>query len=765
MSVLPQTVDLPEFSLGERLEFSFDLVRASLAVTIMFWILLSAQWIGIPVPLVRQVVGFVFLTILPGALFLTLLGITPQLEARWLVYVVGTSLALLMALGLAIFILLTTLGFVRPFSLEIFSVGVTALVLAFLLALNRYETPSLEGSVRLNPSTLLFLQIPLWSILAINFLNGTGANRPLIILLLVLSILPILTVIGVFSTKVLPLGVWTLALAVLFHKSLWSLYVYHGHASAIGIWNTGIWDPASENLLSLAVIPPMYAYLLDVTILTQLKVVNPVIIAFIPLGMYAAFRSYVTPLRSFLGASLFIFAHPFYFQYPSEPRVGLPVLFLVLLGVVVSDFDLTQSQQRVLSLLFGAGIVVSHYGTSYYVMFAVVGSGVLLYAYSMLDGIISYRTNRSTSGLLDSVWDRMRQIQFNTLTWSFGGFYVVTTITWYLYTKQARTFESLIIHIFNAVESLFINTSSLGSTATRLQTDYGGISIALSKYLYMLFGLLLGLGLFVTHYRRFFRPDQVEFNDEFLALSSFLFVLFGGSMVFSGEWGGGRPMMIVFSFSSIFIVIGAAFFSGFVRRLMGRILALIGSDIPTKFPPRSNVPLGVFLSIFLILNTGVVAASVSGGRAPSNVPLQSEFSESENPNLQTLLFVRSDTELHVWLATHMSSENELYGDRIARAQATDWYVGRILSETGPLNASYRFTKSNHLHFIEGGEVEPGYVMLLGHNVVHGTIALNYITWGQLEEYDVELDSRSQIYSNGQGLIYYHGNETRTTGGT
>lgn len=764
MSVLPYTADLPELSFGERLEVSLDLERASLAITILFWILLAAQWIGIPVPIVRQIVGFVFLTFLPGALFLTLLGVTPRIEARWLVYVVGSSLTLLMALGLFTFILLTTLGFVRPFSLEIFSVGVTALVLACLFVINRHETPSLEVSVRLNPSALVFLQIPLWSILAVNYLNGTGVNRPLIVLLLALSILPILAVIGVFPTNVLALGVWTLALAVLFHKSLWALYVYHGHASAIGIWNTGIWDPASENLLSLAVIPPMYAYLLDVSILTQLKVVHPVIVAFIPLGMYAAFRSYVTPLQSFLGASLFIFAHPFYFQYPSEPRVGLPVLFLVLLGVVISDYDLTQSQQRVLSLLFGGGIVVSHYGTSYYVMFAVVGSGLLLYAYSMLDGLISYGTRRSTAGLLGSVHDRVSQIEFKALTWSFGGFYVVTTITWYLYTKQSRTFESLIFHIFNAIESLFMS-SSLGSTATRLQTDYGGISIALSKYLYMLFGLLLGLGLFITHYRRFFRPEQMEFNDEFLALSSFLFVLFGGSMVFSGEWGGGRPMMIVFSFSSIFIVIGAAFLSGCVRHLIGRILAPIGSDILATFPPRSNVPLGVFLSIFLILNAGVVAASLPGGRAPSNVPLQSEFSESDNPNLQTLLFVNSDTDLHTWLATHMGPGYELYGDRIARAQATDWYVGRILSQTGPLNASYRFTKSNHLHFIEGGEVEPGYVMLLGHNVVHGTIALNYITWGQLDEYDVELDSRSQIYSNGQGLVYFHENETRSTGAT
>lgn len=744
---------------------SIGIKRAAIGITLLFWLLVLVQWLGHSLPVVRPVIGFVFLTIVPGALFLTWSGIEPRVTGRWLVYVVGFSLILLMGLGLGTHLILSFLGHPSPFSLVSFSVGVTLLIALLLYALRETDRKTLEFDTRLDIPTIFFLQLPLWAVLSVNHINVTGKNPPIIVVLGLLSLIPVFVAIGLFPRRRLALGVWTIAIAILLHKSLWRMHVYRGHSSAITIWNTGLWHPASENLLSLAVLPPMYAFLLDVSILTQLKVVHPFLVAFIPLGMFVMFQSYVGPVKGFLGASLFVFAHPFFFQYPAEPRVGLPVLFLVLLGVIMSDTELSQVQKRTLSMAFGTGIIVSHYGTSYYVMFALIGAAALLYLiYPALDECVALvRGEWPRRTIWAALLERASRARNQSLHWSFGGLYLVTTITWYLYTKQARTFESLIFHIFNALQSLLGTTSSLGSTATRLQTNYGGISIALSKYLYMIFGLLIALGFAISYFRRFVHPRVATFDDEFLALATLLFVLFGGSLVFSGEWGGGRPMMIVFSFASVYVVIGAANVSLLVRRAAVAVTDLVNRDLMVGLPSRSNIPLGALLAIFLLLNAGVVATAVPGGRAPSNVPLQADFSESDNPNLQTLLFVSTDTELHAWLASHMTSDYEIYGDRLARAQATDWYVGRIFARTGPVEASYRFQKSNHLPNIDGGEVEKGYLILMGHNIVYGTLAIDYISWGQLASLDLELEDRSRIYSNGQGMIYFHGNETRSRG--
>lgn len=743
-------------------ELSLNIKRAAIGLTVLFWVLLLGQLLGISIPIIRPVVAFVFLTFLPGALFLTWLGVEPRVEPRWVVYVVGCSLLLLMGLGLAIHLLLTFLGISSPFSLMTFSIGVTALIVSLLFGLRESDIESLEFAFRPDLTVIFLLQLPLWAILSVKYLNVSGTNLPLLVTLGMVSMIPVLVAIGLFPTRRLGLAVLALALVLLLHKSLWRMHVYRGHSSPITIWHTGLWDPATQNLLSVAVIPPMYAFLLDISILTELKVVHPFLVAFIPLGMYVMFRTYVGSIQGFLGASLFIFAHPFYFQYPSEPRVGTPILFLVLLGVVISDTRLSQVKKGILSLVFGIGIVVSHYGTSYYVMFAILGAGALLYVfYPVLDAIGAYVVDPGPKrSIVRTLREKFSRPKIQSLHWSFGGFYLASTITWYLYTKKSRTFESLILHIVNALESLLGDSSSLGSTATRLQTDYSGISIALSKYLYMIFGLLTVIGFTICYYRRFINPRESKFDDDFLALSSLLFVLFGGSLVFSGEWGGGRPMMIVFSFASIFIVIGAANVSRMVRQAVVRVTEVINSDILSSFLPRSNIPFGALLVIFLLLNTGFIAATNPGGRAPSNVPLQEDFSESENPNLQRLLFIETDTELHVWLATHMNTDNEIYGDRLARAQATDWYVGQIFSKTGPLDVTYRFKKSNHLPNIDGGEVEQGYVILLGHNIVYGTVAIDYISWTGIDTFNFEFSERSRIYSNGQGMVYYHGNETR-----
>ncbi|NHN46522.1 DUF2206 domain-containing protein [Halostella sp. JP-L12] len=688
-----------------------------------------------------------------------------------------------MAVGLLAGVL-PFIGRERPLAIGPLLVGMLTLLGVLTIGVRYHEAPkSIDLTIPASLDTLpiqpmILLLVPLWSILSVKLLNVTGRNVPLILVLGGLAVLAIAISLSYFDDRYLTLAVWSMALALLYHKSLWEGFVYGGHASVVTFYETEAYALSAENLLPNAVLMPALARLAGIEILTQMKVIMPFLVAFIPAGIYTASRRYTSTRTAFLGAVLFIFAHPFYYQYPSTPRASMPVFFFVLIGLAMSESEFSVFQRRGLAFPFAYGLIVSHYGTSYYVMFAIVGAFVLLISNDVISvGIhrLHQVERRITDGgqpadgaeesnHADSTFERWGGI----LTPQFVMAYVVAVLGWYLYTGDGTKFELLKQRLVKIYSDLIGETSGHGSTMTRMTVDYGAESIVLSKYLYVLIGFLTGAGLTVVYARHVFDFEDTEFDKGYLALGTLVFVLFGGTVIFSGQWGGGRPMMVVLAFDAVFVVVAVVTMGKLLRSSILRVTEQVGwhpsvvSDLEAV-SRRQCTALAVLLAVFLLVNSGVMAAVVLGGYAPSTVPLAGDTTKEDYPSHRVGTFVETDIQAHAWTADHMDRQLQMYSDRVVYQQATDWYNGETAARStrGP----YRFKPKYDLENVADSSSDPGYILLGGHNVVSGIVWETHLEQRPLADYELETEQRNKVYTSGQATLYHsnesHENDTET----
>ena len=335
-----------DFATERRITLSSS--RAILGLLCLYLFSLLMMALARVVPSVLTVPFVVFsLSFVPGALLLVALGRRElEISAEHVLYAFGSSLVILMFVGALANVLLPFAGIVRPLSPVPLGASVTAGI-AVLAGTAHWRNPDGVVSVRIpplwSPAPLALLLLPLLSIIGVTLINATGINLLIVAVLVAVSAVPLVAVWRLHE-EWYSLAVWTAALAILYHKSLWKYAGFGGRPHGITAWEAGRWSPGiasiepySSELLQNGVLFPMFAYLSDVFIMTQYEVVNPFFVSFIPLALYVTFRQYVRVDVAFLGAALFMFVHPFYLQYPTAGRAATPVLFLALFGVALSN--------------------------------------------------------------------------------------------------------------------------------------------------------------------------------------------------------------------------------------------------------------------------------------------------------------------------------------------------------------------------------------------------------------------------------------------
>lgn len=751
-------------------EIRFESLILGLWATFATTLLLDVA--GFPIPLVQPVVAIVFLTFGLGGLFLRSIGIDPELRADWFVYAVGSGLLVLTGVGV-FWNLSHPLGLLEtPLNSVELLVGVSLTTFGLVGFVRRRRptatvpSPDLALFRRLASNgaqngwqVFLALLLPLAAVLSVTYLNVTNDNLPVVALLVVVAAVPVLVVARVIEERYLPLTIWGTGLAILYHKSFFIGHSFGGHQSVVNIWKGGYWPLEFETLAVNGALMPAFAKLSGVHVITQVEVIMPLFVSALPVAMFVTFRRYTTPQMAFVGCSFFVFSHPFFYQYPSVPRASMPVLFLAMVGTTISDDYHGLLQRRALAALFGVGVVVSHYGTSYYVLFALLGALPSIVVLRWVAGVLE-RFTLSDANPLGDEWkgesepDSAGRSRSSVFGPQFVAFYAASALAWYLYVAGGAKFESIFSHVVTSVQSLFSDSEGGGATAARVQTDYGGIAIDLAEYIYVSLALMVGVGLLIVTLRRVVPAWETEFDDGYVALSGFVFLLFAGTFVISGEWGGGRPMMIVLSLNAVFAVIAAVAIGRALARALEAITRSVSETATDRIRAASTdvsgeAAVAVILAAFFLLNAGAMTALVYGERAPSNVAYADVRDEDNTADVQT----------HAWLADHRNDTYQIYGDRRARAQTTDWINGEISSvaEREP----YRFTKSYFFEALNDSTLETGYVLMMQHNVVDGMVEVNYVTTRPIERYTLLLEHRNRVYTNGQGEVYYTDGSTKS----
>lgn len=685
---------------------------------------------------VRLILGTIYLTFLPGSLILLFLGVVPARKSTFVVYAFGASLVLIMVVGAAVSLLAPTVGLSRPLSSETIAFVALSLTvpasfgLRHKLSWRRIRIP--VGRIW-QPWPLALLLVPFASVFGSVLLVSEENSAGLIAVLVVVSLLPLIAVAGILRERWYPLAAWTGALALLYHGILPVPEEQIPSWQAVFMDQMGRWVPSlgrnigGEGVLATSALTPIYATVTGLSLSVVVTVIYPFIMAFLPIVLLEAYRRQVPSTIAFLATCLLMFSYPFYTLFPNAGRTPIAVLFLSLIVLTMVDDNLTLFHKSVLGMGFALGLIVSHYGTSYMMLFALIGATTLISAGSVLN------SRRNSETILRS----------NTLNRGpFVAFYLVLNLGWYIYTGGAKKFRLLVKNIIDQFLGLLFGRYT-GTSANVIGKTYGSVSISLAKYLYIAFGILMGIGVVVRYLGRV-RHGITIVSDEYLALA-FAFVIMLGMSFFPGAsgFGAARVMMIVFTVAAPFAFLGA-------KELVS-MASLAGEDRKYTTPQNARGVLAVVLAVFLLLNSGVVAELVTGGYGPSHVVNQPRLENSENPllRLQVEGCVECDIETRVWVLSHRDPDDRIYADNKA---ALEYSRAAVTARTGRLYSNPYYER---LPEIRNGTAPGSYVMLLTHNHDASVVLAVWLygDWIPLEELSSSLTKQDRIYSSGNTTIH------------
>jgi uncharacterized membrane protein len=337
-----------------------------------------------------QIILMAALLALPGLLLLRALRVPGAAISAFPAYVPGASLVVLLGCGLATDLIGPLLGVDRPLSPEPLLVGLEVSCLALLAAGARAgpETAIAWRSLARAPSRLSWpLLLPLLAAAgALRLNNGHGSAVAIVAVAACgLALIAVLAFASRLDTASLTVVLYAVAVALMWGFSLRGNLVYgfdiateyHALQQTVttGVWHTAHVGDAYGALLSVTVLPAELHATTGLPALLVFKVAYPAISAVFPVAVFGLASKVLTRRWAFTAGALVVVQETFFQQLPGLARQEIAmVLFCVLVGAIL-DGHLSRRPQLALVALFGLGMAVSHYSTTY---FAIVMFGVAL---------------------------------------------------------------------------------------------------------------------------------------------------------------------------------------------------------------------------------------------------------------------------------------------------------------------------------------------------------------------------------------------------
>lgn len=340
----------------------------------------------------QYVLGIPLLFLVPGFLTLTLLRVRiPDMASRT-VLAVGISVLELMAIGLLSNTVMPYFGVARPLDSEFIVWGFSTLLFVLLAMASWRLKPIIVLSSHIhralsrNNAPWIIVPIVLVCTAALGAIeqNTGGTNTVTMLTLLVLAAFAyaLFRRIDALEEHVVSVAMYLLSLTVLLMTSLRGTFIA-GHdiqreffvfqlAKEAGIWSMQAYVDAYNACLSITILPTMLANMLHVSDPLVYKVVMQIVFATTGVVAYLIARKWLTPRLAFLAGIVFI-AFPTFFQdMPFLIRQEVAFLFYGLMVYVLFSDHVSQRLRSTLVVLLGIGVVLSHYSTTYTILFVLL---------------------------------------------------------------------------------------------------------------------------------------------------------------------------------------------------------------------------------------------------------------------------------------------------------------------------------------------------------------------------------------------------------
>lgn len=371
-----------------------DLLELVVTLLTIYFFCIFLKIAGLDLSIIESLVGFIIILFIPGTLFLRIIKFDSLKNSmEMILYALGISLVIIMLLGFALNILFPYVGVDNPMSRGVYITALNFLIilmsyLAYLMDDGSYETPLIDSKSLKNNSGIFLLLLPFISIIGSYLMNNYQINLFSMILISLICIISLM--VGFqkgLSLKIYPLAILCISLALLFHKSLISNYIWGWDISfeyymAQGVIQNGYWFmnfPNNYNsMLSVVVLAPALSHYTGLNMVWVLKIIYPFIFAFLPVGLYFVFKKQTTAPIAFLSVFFFISLFTYYTEMLSVVRQMVAEFFLVLILLLMVSSNLNTAKRSVLAVLFSISIVFSHYGLSYIFLFIILFSMFIL---------------------------------------------------------------------------------------------------------------------------------------------------------------------------------------------------------------------------------------------------------------------------------------------------------------------------------------------------------------------------------------------------
>ena len=730
-------------------------LKVVLAIQLALWAVIGLDAIGLQIPIIRQLIGFIYLTFIPGIIILRILKLHKLGNIETLLYTVGLSIATLMFTGLFMNTVYPLFGISGPISLVPLVITISAIVLVLcVLCYMRdkdFSNPSFIDIKNVLSSPALFLcLIPFLSIFGTYLVNFYQNNILLMLLIVIIAIIAILIGFDRGIPKSLyPLAIFIIAISLLYHRSLISMYLW-GWDIQVECYlcnlvrMNGIWDstiPYSFNaMLSIVMVAPIYSNILSMDIAWVFKIIYQLVFSLVPLGLYRVFQKQTDDKIAFLSCFFFVSIQTFFSEMPQLARQQIAELFLVLLILSMIDKNMDKIKRSFLFIVFGISLAVSHYGLSYIYMFSLISAWLIML---LMD-------NPAIQKLRDDFYVKFSRykreklarnpISLNaknrTISSTFVLLFITFTLTWYMYVSSSSAFNSIVRigdHMASSIFTDFLNPEAAEGLDIIMRETVSPLH-SVTKYLHLLFQFFIAVGVLTL----LIKGREMKFEDEHTSFSIVnLVICFGaiGLPYFAIALHTTRLYQITLIFLAPFCVIGGIT----VFRIIHNVIKVSWTN---KSVRNSLRVLSVLLAILLLFNTGFVYEVTKDN--PGSIALSQESSTKDYP-----LTNEQEALSGEWLRDNRDTDTTIYADE---------YRGLSLAGTAHIG-DYRV-------FWEDEEMttrihDNAYIFLGRENVKNKKIIL--ITPIKRERKPVDLQNltfyntllnSSIIYNNGDAHVYY-----------
>ena len=651
-------------------------------------------YIGIQIPFLREFLGFIYLTFIPGILLLRILKIHELDGIETILYSLGLSIASLMFLGFFINNIFPLLGINNPISLfpliitiNIFTMFLS--ILSYILDKDFKNTPSLfDTKILLSNSTFFICLLPFLAILGTYLMNLNGNSIILKILIVLIGLIFLLSVFDMISKKLYPLMVFVVSLSLLFSITLisnqlygWDIQLEYNIAHNVilnSIWNTNLYGNVNA-MLSISILAPIYSILLNLDLTWIFKIIYPLIFALMPLGLYEIFKSQTNDKIALLSCFFFVSFYVFFTEMVQLARQEIAELFLVLLILLLVTWGNNNKSKSILFIVFSFSLVVSHYGLSYIYLLLLI---TVFFILILLDNA-RIKKIMISKFKLNGINEISRSFlsEYKNITLNFVLLFFVFTIGWYLYVSGSSPFVT-ILGIGNQISSN-IFTGFLDPNAAQglaiIQQQTATPLHNVGKIVQLISQFFIFIGLLTL----FFKKDKMKFNLEYSIFSFVcLLILIAAIAVpfFASALNTSRLYQITLIFLSPFCILG-------ILSILNGLNALLNR----KWKQKTFLSVvAVFLIIFLFFNTGF--AYEIAGDVPTSFAL--------NKNFDAPVFNDTDIIGTGWLYNYRNSTLNVYADAY-RAELFNEFESGISSDIyeNETISNYSYIYLNHYNVL------------------------------------------------------------------